>query len=298
MWFNNLRIYTLTDAIQGDVPALLAEHPFVPCGSLDPVKYGFIAPVPGGTDYIHTTNGCALICAKRQEKLLSGGVIKEMLEEKVAAISEAESRTVGRKERSTLKDEIIFSMLPKAFTRSTLTYAYVDTTNGRIIVNAPNAKRAEDLLSKLREALGSLRCIPYLPDLGASVSMTRWVKESTAPHGFELGEEIELKSPKDGRIVRCKRQDLTASEVLNHIESGMYVSKLALIWRESISFVVDDTLGIKSVKFSDVVIDKADNNAESKAVQFDNDFAVMTIELRAMLNELFSAFNGVDNPVS
>jgi len=283
MWFNSLRIYALTDAIQGDVPTLLAEHPFVPCGSLDPVKYGFVPPVPNGTDYIHVANGCALICAKRQEKLLSGGVIKEMLEEKVAEMG----RPVGRKERSALKDEIVFSMLPKAFTRSTLTYAYVDTTNGRIIVNAPNAKRAEDLLSKLREALGSLKCAPYSQ---ASNPMTAWVRESQAPAQFEFGEEIELQSPKDGRVVRCKRQDLTASEVLNHIESGMYVSKLALVWRESISFVVDDTLGIKSVKFSDAVVGKADNNAESKAAQFDNDFAVMTIELRAMLNELFAGF--------
>jgi recombination associated protein RdgC len=278
MWFNNLRIYTLTEAIQGDVAAKLAQFPFVPCASLDPVKYGFVPTVPNGTDYIHVVNGCTLICAKRQEKILPGSVIKEILDAKVAELG----RPVGRKERSTLKDEIIFSLLPKAMARSTLTYAYIDTTNGRIIVNAPNAKRAEDLLSKLREALGSLKCAPY--SMGSN-PMTAWVRESQAPRQFEFGEEIELKSPKDGRVVRCKRQDLTASEVLNHIESGMHVSKLALIWREHISFVVDDMLGIKSVKFSDVVVDKAAGDT------FDQDFAVMTIELRAMLNKLFEGFS-------
>lgn len=274
MWFNNLRIYTLTEAIQGDVAAKLAQFPFVPCASLDPVKYGFVPPVPNGTDYIHVVNGCALICAKRQEKLLPGSVIKELLDEKVAEMG----RPVGRNERSTLKDEIIFSLLPKAMARSTLTYAYVDTTNGRIIVNAPNAKRAEDLLSKLREALGSLKCASY--SMGSN-PMTAWVRESQAPAQFEFGEEIELQSPKDGRVVRCKRQDLTASEVLNHIESGMYVSKLALVWRERISFVVDDTLGIKSVRYADAVVDKAAGDT------FDDDFEVMSLELRSMLNKLF-----------
>ena len=280
MWFNNLRIYTLTEAIQGDVAAKLAQFPFVPCASLDPVKYGFVPPVPNGTDYIHVVNGCTLICAKRQEKILPGSVIKEILDAKVAELG----RPVGRNERSTLKDEIIFSLLPNAMARSTLTYAYIDTTNGRIIVNAPNAKRAEDLLSKLREALGSLRCIPYSV---ASNPMTKWVQEAQAPRQFEFGEEIELKSPKDGRVVRCKRQDLTASEVLNHIESGMHVSKLALVWKEAISFVVDDSMAIKSVRYADSVSDRA--TGESKAEQFDQEFMVMTVELRAMLDALTRA---------
>jgi len=273
MWFNNLRIYTLTEAIQGDVAAKLAQFPFVPCASLDPVKYGFVPPVPNGTDYIHVANGCALICAKRQEKLLPGSVIKELLDEKVAELG----RPVGRNERSTLKDEIIFSLLPKAMTRSSLTYAYIDTTNGCIIVNSPNAKRAEDLLSKFREALGSLRCLPYSV---ASNPMTGWVRGSTAPRDFKFGEEIELQSPKDGRVVRCKRQDLTASEVLNHIESGMYVSKLALVWKEAISFVVDGSMAIKSVRYANSLGDKSEGDT------FDQDFAVMSLELRNMLDAL------------
>lgn len=273
MWFNNLRIYTLTEAIQGDVSAKLAEFPFTPCARLDPVKYGFVPPVPNGTDYVHIVNGCALICAKRQEKILPGSVIKELLDAKVAELG----RPVGRKERSTMKDEIIFSLLPNAMTRSTLTYAYIDTTNGRIIVNSPNAKRAEDLLSKLREALGSLKCLPYSV---ASNPMTGWVRESQAPRQFEFGEEIELQSPKDGRVVRCKRQDLTATEVLNHIESGMHVSKLALVWKEAISFVVDGSMAIKSVRYADSLVDKSDGDT------FDQDFAVMSLELRNMLGAL------------
>jgi len=285
MWFNNLRIYTLAEAIQGDVAAKLAEHPFTPCASLDPVKYGFVPPVPNGTDYIHVVNGCALICAKRQEKLLPGSVIKEILDAKVAELG----RPVGRKERSTLKDEIIFSLLPKAMTRSSLTYAYIDTTNGRIIVNSPNAKRAEDLLSKFREALGSLKCVPwgvsemqgvYASGVDATRHLTGWVRESQAPHQFKFGEEIELQSPKDGRVVRCKRQDLTASEVLNHIESGMYVSKLALVWKEAIPFVVDGSMAIKSVRYADSLGDKSEGDA------FDQDFAVMSLELRNMLDAL------------
>src|SRR5690606_20440038 len=113
----------------------LAEFCFNPCGSLDPMRYGFVPPMGNhGTDFVHATNGYIMFCAKKQEKLLPGGVIKEQLEGKVQAISEAESRPVGRKERDTLKDEIIFSLLPHAFTRSTLDYAYIATQDNLIVV--------------------------------------------------------------------------------------------------------------------------------------------------------------------
>ena len=297
MWFKNLRLYELSEPWEipaEELSAKLKEFEFHPCGSLDPVRYGFVPPLgEHGSDFIHVTNGYVMICAKRQEKLLPGAVIKEQLEEKVRSISDAESRPIGRKERDALKDEIIFSLLPKAFTRSTLDYAYIDKAKGLIVVNSSSPKRAEDLLSKLREALGSLRCLPIAVKNIPTQCMTYWVNDSQPPHQFELGEEIEFRATKDGRVVRCKRSDLTASEITAHLGAGMYVSKLELIWRESIRFIVDDQLGIKRLKFEDVIADKAnDRNPESKAEQFDADFAIMALELGNMIDSLIDAYGG------
>lgn len=297
MWFKNLRLYRLTEAwnIQPeDLVLRLSEFEFHPCGSLDPVRYGFTQPLGRhGTDFLHITNGRSMICAKREEKLLPGAVIKEALEAKVAAISEAESRPVGRKERDTLKDEIIFSLLPKAFTKSSLDYAYIAPQDGLIVVNASSAKRAEDLLSKLREALGSLKCLPISPKNIPTQVMTHWLREGQAPHQFELGEEVELQAAKDGRTVKCKRSDLTAAEVRNHLESGMHVNKIELVWRESISFVIDSEFAIKRLRFDDIIADKAnDRNPETKAEQFDCDFAIMALELRNIIDSLIKAYGG------
>lgn len=299
MWFKNARLYRLTEAWSispEDLAAKLAEFKFNECGSLDPMRYGFTEPLGRhGSELVHVTNGRIMICAKKQEKLLPGAVIKEQLEAKVLAISEAESRPVGRKERDTLKDEIIFSLLPKAFTRSTLDYAYIDPESKFIVVNTSSAKRAEDLLSKLREALGSLRCLPIQPKNIPTQVMTHWLRESAAPMRFEFGEKIQLEAAKDGRVITAKRQDLTASEILNHLESGMHVRSIALNWMESIDFVVDDQLAIKGLKFDDKIADKAnERNPESKAEQFDADFAVMEFELRHLIADLLKAFGGED----
>lgn len=299
MWFKNLRLYRLTEAWTWSADALnekLAEFCFHPCGSLDPLRYGFEFPLGRhGSEYVHVTNGYIMICAKRQEKILPSGVIKEQLEEKILAISEAESRSLSRKERDTLKDEVIFSLLPKAFTKSSLDFAYIAPQEQLIIVNASSAKRAEDLLSKLREALGSLRCLPITPKNLPIQVMTHWLQTSEAPHQFELGEECELQASKDGRVIRCKQQDLTASEILSHLESGMHVSKIAVTWKEAIHCVLDDQLAIKRVKFEDSISDKAnERNPESKAEQFDADFAIMTLELKAFISALLAAFGGED----
>ena len=300
MWFKNLRLYRLTEAWSLSADELnekLAEFCFNPCGSLDPLRYGFEPPLGRhGSEYVHVTNGYIMICAKKQEKILPSGVIKEQLEEKVLALSEAEGRPIGRKERDGMKDEIIFSLLPRAFTKSSLDFAYIAPQEKLIVVNAGSAKRAEDLLSKLREALGSLRCLPITAKNLPTQVMTHWLRERSASHQLSLGEECELQAAKDGRVIRCKAQDLTADEILSHLDSGMHVSKLALTWKEAIHFVVDDQLALKRLKFEDSISEQAnERNPESKAEQFDADFAIMALELKAFIVDVVAAFGGEDD---
>lgn len=298
MWFKNLRLYKLTEPINKlHLDELLERFQFTPCGSLDPVRYGFFPPLGEGYLFTHDALEFTMICAKREEKILPAAAINLALEEKAKAIGEAESRSVGRKEKQSLKDEIIFSMLPKAFSKVSLEYAYIDHKENLIVVNSSSAKRAEDLLSKLREALGSLRCIPISAKNIPTQVMTHWLQTNQLPAHFELGEECELQAGKDARVIRCKKQDLTASEILSHIQSGMFVSKLSLDYREGITFVLDDQLSIKRLKFDDTVSEKSnERNPESKAEQFDADFAVMTIELRALIKDLLAAFGGETEP--
>lgn len=297
MWFKNLRLYRLTEAwtlSAEELHILLANNSFQPCGSLDQLRYGWVPPLGRhGSQLVHAANGYLMVCAKKQEKILPAGVINEQLEEKVAAINEAEARNPGRKERQSLKDEIIFSLLPRAFTKSSLDFAYIAPQEKLIVVNAASAKRAEDLLSALREALGSLRAIPLTPNNIPTQTMTHWLRTAELPSGFMMGEECELQASKDGRVIRCKNQDLLAQEVRSHIDSGMFVSKLAISWNDAIDCIIDDQLAVKRLKFADKVLEQAgDYNPDSKAEQFDIDFAIMTLELKAFISALLAAFGG------
>lgn len=298
MWFKNLQAYRFTKPFELSAETLneqLTEFTFVPCGSQDLSRTGWVPPLGRhGSELVHVTNGYMMVCLKRQDKLLPPAVINEELEEKALAIEESEARKLPRRERQTLKDEIIFSLLPKAFARSSLQFAYISPRDNLLVVNAASAKRAEELLSELRDAVGSLSLIPLTANHEPIEVMTQWVNSGHPANGFELGQECELRDNADiHSVIRGKNQDLAAAEILNHIKKGMHVSKLALSWQERIEFMLDENLVIKRLRFSDVVQDKANEaDAEDAATQFDVDFSIMTLELAEFFKALISAFGG------
>ncbi|USD20263.1 recombination-associated protein RdgC [Microbulbifer variabilis] len=300
MWFKNLRIYRLTKEFSLDAEKLnelLEAQAFVPCGSQDSVRYGWVSPLGRhGNQLVHATNGYLMVCAKKQEKVLPATVINEKVEEMAQAISEKEARQVGRKERQNLKDEVLLEMRPKAFARSRLHFAYIAPQEGWVVVDASSASAAEELLENLREAISSLAVVPLSAKNLPQQTMTHWLTAPEAPAQFDFGHECELRDPKDsGSVIRCKNQDLCAEEIHNHLVAGLQVHKLGLVWRGGVDFLVDDQLSVKRVKFSDELLEKADNtDAESAALRFDADFAVMALEISALIKDLLNAFGGVN----
>lgn len=300
MWFKNLLIYRFTKPFNYTVDELnqkLAEKAFRPCTSQEYSSFGWVSPIGGeGMEYSHTAGAYTMICAKRQDRILPAAVINEVLADKVTEIKEQEGRSPRRKERGDLKDEIIFELLPRAFTRSTTLYAYIAPSDGLLVINSASHNRAEELLSYLRETLGSLPVLPVKAKNLAQHAMTQWVKSSSAPTGFELGGECELRDGADeSAVIRCKNQNLAADEIISHVNAGMVATKLALNWSGGIDCIVDDQLTIKRLSFADLIQEKAEQvDSDSAAEQFDVDFTIMTGEFAAFIPAILNAFGGED----
>ena len=300
MWFKNLQLYRFTKPFELDAATLgqqLEQYSFEPCGSQDFTRSGWAPPLGRhGSEFVHATNGYLMVCVKRQDKLLPAAVINEALEKKVLQIEEREARNLPGKERRSLRDEIVFSLLPKAFACSSLQYAYISPRDNLLVVDASSAKRAEELLDDLREALGSLSVIPLAAKNLPIDIMTRWVDSGQPAQGFALGEECELRDNADiSCVIRCKNQDLATAEIVNHLKTGMHVSKLALNWQERIECVLDEKLVLRRLRFSDLVQEQANEaEAEDVATQFDVDFSIMALELSAFFKALVGALGGED----
>ncbi len=235
-----------------------------------------------------------MICERREDRLLPASVIREQVESRAEQIADSEARPVGRKERQRLRDEVLVDLLPRAFTRSTYLRAYIDPAADWIVVDTASATRAEELLSRLREALGSLPLTPLSVDKAPASVMTRWLAQRP-PKGFAIGDECELREPAEpGGVMRARRLDLTGDEVRGHLDAGMLAARVAVQWQEQIQCVLGDDLAIRRVRFLDSVIDEASEvDDEDPLVRFDTDFALMGRELGRFLPRLIDAYGGL-----
>lgn len=302
MWFKNLSLFRFTEpfALNADELAEKLETlRFRPCGAHEESSFGWAAPITNtAQSLVHATNGYLMLCVKKQERVLPTAVVNELLQEKAAEEGEKLGRQLSKKERARLKDELIFDLLPKAFTFSRKIYAYVDPKGGWLAVDSASTKNAEDLLALLRKSLGSLPAVPVTTANNPVAVMTQWLVSKQTPADIVVEDECELRSPgEDASIIRCKRHDLALPEIQNHLDSGKEVIKLAMNWDGRLAFILDKNFSIKRLRFLDLVQDQLkDMEIEDEAARFDADFAIMTAELANFLPYLLGYFGGVANP--
>lgn len=309
-FFKNLLFFKITDteALASAVvahggtnlSAALAKRAFVPAGPSDRIVAGWVAPNSNAPDDLSymvagSTEAVELIALKIEEKILPSSVVADAAAKRIATIEHNELRRVGRKEAKEIKERVAEELLPRAFSRTTITRAIVDWEADRIVVDTAQPARAELLIQLLRETVGTLPTRLIATQMDPVGAMTTWL-EHGAPDEFTLDDVAMLRAPGDGGAkATVSSQDLGADEVIKHLQAGKLVHQLAMTHCDQLSFVLTDKLLIKRVAALDLIADEIKDMqtaAEDAADFFDASMTIAVAEQRGLIDAVVAALGG------
>jgi recombination associated protein RdgC len=268
---------------------------FVECGASQPESVGWVAPRGDKHAALAESIGGQIILKLcTEKKAVPGSVVKLQVEEQLAQIEAQTGRRPKGKAVREMKEQIVHTLLPRAFPKRSDTLVWIDAKANQVVVGTSTMKKADAVLTRLVELLGGdLKLQPMHTALAPATAMAEWLREKEAPPGFTLDRECELKQPDlDKPSVRYTRHALDIDEVAEHIGQGKLPTQLALTWRSRVSFVLLETGALKKIKLLDVVLENKDSDTGKGDDNFDADVALATGELAKLIPELEAALGG------
>lgn len=300
MWFNNLIVYKYTLDEEVDFTTVLAEQALKPCPAHARFTFGW---VPAFADeMIHEIAGAKMICMGKEERLLPRGVIQRALAEKVAQIETSQGRSVKRNEKAQLMEDIEFELLPKSFCLQKNTNAILDTVDKRIMINSSSDTQANQLLALLRKSAPQMHFEPINHHDKLALLFSQWINSpDTLPKNFTLANDCQLFALDDEKKkFNCKGYEMPSDEILSLLEKGLAPSEISLNWNDHIQFSLSQDMVLKRVKCLDYLIDEFSEtrNLEEEYLQQDAALALLSGELRSLMNALFECTSSLNTKVS
>lgn len=299
MWFKNLQLYRLTAPWHITAQRLeeqLARFAFKPAGKIEHLARGWIAP-RGDDALVYSLQRQWLIALGIEQKLLPASVVNQAAKERAAKMEQQLGYKPGRKQMREIKENVTEELLPRAFSRYHTTLAWVDPVNGWFVVDAANVKKAEEIIEVLRWSVDDFPAALLQTRMSPVAAMSEWLSAGEAPSGFSIDRECELKSPLEEKaMVRYSRHPLDIPEIRSHLASGKLPTRLALTWRDRVSFVLSERAEIKKLEFVGLTDKDGEADPVNEDERFDADFTLMTGELTGLLAELVDALGGEETP--
>jgi recombination associated protein RdgC len=265
---------------------------FQPCGPTQERSAGWVPP--RGKEHgamVESISGQWILKLAVERKNVPAGAVRAELEARCKVIEAERGRKPGRKEKAEIKDEIILSFLPRAFSKRTSHILWLDPQQRSLVIAAGSMKAAEPVVRQLVDVMADLgHVLPLSPistSLAPATAMAEWLTSKQAPDGFSIDRDLELKNAGEEKsVVRYARHNLELDEIGQHIQEGKLPTQLALTWNDKVSFVLTEQLAIRKIDIRGV------EEAPKGEDGFDADAAIATGELSGLLSELLESLGG------
>jgi recombination associated protein RdgC len=261
----------------------LEKFRIVPCGKHDEKSVGWDDFLDDDDSVIFkVSKGIYLLNLKTEDKSVPASVIGQKIKENIKAMIKNGDSYPTKKELKAMKEEIKHDMLSQAFVRPSFTVGYIDFKNQLLVVDASSSGKADKFNSFLRDSLGSLDIDIINPEKDVSVVMGEWLKNKKAERPFEIGNSCMFKesSGNSGKIT-VSQHDLSAEEIIKHLENDNIVEKMDIIWQKRVSFSLNSAFRVSKVKFLDIVSEQI----TEELGESDDKYAVLKAEMEIMTGD-------------
>lgn len=295
MWFKNLQLYRLPApwAITADqlASALESQH-FRPIASNEVISRGWTPPRGEGMPLVHVVAGQFLLAMKTEAKVMPSAAVRAVANARARELEEQQGFPPGKKAKKELMERAADEMLPRAFSVPYAVNVWIDPKNGWLAVDTSSASKADEVIKLLLKAVDKMPLESLRVQRSPVAMMTAWLENDEAPAGFTIDQDATLQATGESKAqVGYKRHSLDPEDMRRHIAAGKQCKRLAMTWNSRISFVLTDSLTIKSIKPLDVIKEN-ETVTYDEAERFDNDFTLMTGEYAKLLADLVAALGG------
>lgn len=276
-----------------DLPELLASHAVTDPGPLEIERAGFTSCVKGESDlFVRAADGVAAFAFSVRKRVLPASVINERVGKKVEKARERGEHVSARGRRK-LRAQAQDELLPQAFIVSQVSRCWLDR-DGWFVVESSSMSKAEHVMTKLREILGSFPAVWLRPEAPRLV-LTQWLRKGPDDAAFGLGNDCTLVHDGSASWTGQSVELLGSEEVKEHLDAGAHVKRLGMTYMDRLSFTFGDDGIIRKFRLLETAIeDKGDS--EDALSEFDAGLVLVSGEVRSLLEKLNEVFNCAAEP--
>ena len=298
--FKQLIVYRIAPTWAPDLEKAgegLAGLTFAPCTPTQQQSAGFVPPREEHGALIEPVAGQWIACIQTESRKVPGDAQQRRTQEIADQVEQQTGRRPGRKQTKELKEQALLELLPMTFSKLSRTLVWIGPKARLLVIDCASQAKADEVASMLVKAIDGMALSLVQTEMSAAAAMAHWLGTGEAPYQFTIDRECELKSPDEMKsVVRYRKHPLDTDEVKQHIQAGKVPTRVALTWRDRVSFILTEALQVKKLEFMDVVFEGPDSAARRSKVDqaeaFEADVAISTGELRQLIPDLLEALGG------
>lgn len=251
-YFQALNLYHISKPLDlTQLEAQLAELRYQPASPQAFAALGFVPALgDSATALVHQVGRHVLVRLCCEERTIPTPALKREVAAAVKAREEAGFK-LSKKDRDTIKDEVIERLLPRAFGKLTFNRIWIDTQAMTLAVDTCSS-HAETCLAILRKALGSLPVVPFSPRQALEVQMTQWLKseKESISFGFCIGQTVAMQGMVAIEQLKARSEGFATDSLIvkQALELSHHVTQLSMHWRgHCMAFTLADSGAITRI---------------------------------------------------